>query len=277
MLRSLCDRAAGGPAPALLVAEIGSGHDGDVTRALALIDAAADAGADAVQFHSYRAAGLAARRGPANGAAGAAADVSARLERTELRTEWHAVLRDRASARQLIFLSVPFDEQRGELLAALGVRAFPVAPGDVTHLPLLRALGGFGRPILLGTSLARPGDVAAALVAIGEGAGAPLRRPPVVLVAGPGPGGDLGAVGRLDPRHDCLVGWSDRQPGHVLALGAVARGACLVVKAFTDDCTRRGPDHATALDPHGFRAMVDSVRELERALHGDRAGRPLAQ
>ena len=104
MLLSLGDRVVGGAAPALLVAEIGSRHDGDLARALALIDAAADAGADAVQFHSYRAARLLARGAAAGPAAGAAADTYARLERTELRTEWHAVLRacDRAEAALLV-------------------------------------------------------------------------------------------------------------------------------------------------------------------------------
>src|SRR5262249_38213548 len=123
--RSLGDRSVGASAPALLVAEIGSNHDGDLARALALIDAAAAAGADAVQFHSFRAARLAAARHDAPGN-GASADLRAHWQRTELRTEWHAVLRDRATARRLVFLSVPFDAERATLLAALGVVAVPV-------------------------------------------------------------------------------------------------------------------------------------------------------
>jgi sialic acid synthase SpsE len=266
---SLGDRPVGGSAPALLVAEIGSNHDGDLARALALIDDAAAAGADAVQFHSFRASCLAAAR---NGN-GATVELRAHWQRTELRSEWHAVLRDRAVARGLVFLSIPFDEQRAALLAALGVVGVPVAAASWTVPSLLRLIGGFGRPILLGSGPAANGEIDRALAAIGEGAGAPPRRPPVVLVTGAGPaadGGDLGAVGRLDVRYDCPVGWTDRQPGHVLVLGAVARGASVVVKAFTDDRTRRGPTHATALDPPAFRAMATAVRELEAALAGGR-------
>jgi sialic acid synthase SpsE len=273
---SLGDRPLGGTAPTLLVAEIGSNHDGDLRRALALIDAAAAAGADAVQFHSFRAARLVTPRAALPAPVASPADLYAHLERVELRTEWHAVLRERARARQLLFVATPFDEQRASLLAALGVVAFPVAAGDLAHLPLLRVLGGFGRPVLLGSALAGRGDIEAALTALGEGAGAPARRPPVVLVAGPSgrDGGAVGlrAVGRVEVRFDCPAGWADRQPGHVLALGAVARGACLVTKPFTDDRTRRGPEHAIALDPDGFRAMVAAVRELETALRADVPG-----
>ncbi len=267
MSLSLGERAVGGTAPALLVAEIGSNHDGDLARALALVDAAAAAGADAVQFHSFRAARLIGAR------SGTPADVRAHWQRAELRTEWHAVLRERATARGLVFLSTPFDEERAALLAALGVVAVPVASACLDALALLRVLGGFGRPLLLGCATASPGDVDAALAAIGEGAGAPPRRPPVVLLAGPdaeGDGADLGAVGRLDVRWACPVGWTDRQAGHVLALGAVARGAAVVVKPFTDDRTRPGPGHATSLDPAAFRAMAAAVRELEAALGGQR-------
>jgi len=266
---SLGDRPVGATAPALLVAEIGSNHDGDLARALALIDAAAAAGADAVQFHSFRAASLTARAA----VNGATTDLRAQWQRTELRTEWHAILRDRTTARGLVFLSIPFDAERAALLAALGVAGVPVAATSLTDLPFLRVLGGFGRPILLGAAPNANGDIEAALAAIGEGAGAPPRRPPVMLVTGPiadADGADLRAIGRLDLRHDCPVGWTDRQPGHVLALGAVARGASLIVKPFTDDRTRRGVAHATSLDPPAFRAMAGAVRELEAALAGDR-------
>jgi N,N'-diacetyllegionaminate synthase len=269
---SLGDRTVGS-GTTLVVAEIGSNHDGDLERALALIDAAAAAGADAVQFHSFRAA----RAGvvPDRLLDRAAADAQAHRARVELRTEWYARLRERASARGLVFLATPFDEERATLLAALGVPAFPVAAYDLERTALLRAVGGFGRPVLLGVAGAGRDAIDGALVAIGEGAGAPPRRPPVVLVTGPngGDGAALHGVGRLDERYACLVGWSDRQATPVLALGAVARGACLVVKPFTDDRARRGPEHANALDPAAFAAMVAAIRELEPALGEPRARR----
>ncbi len=275
----LGDRTVGS-GTTLVVAEIGSNHDGDLERALALIDAAAAAGAGAVQFHSFRAARASGVHDRA------AAEAQAHRARVELRTEWHARLRERASAHGLLFLATPFDEERATLLAALGVPAFPVGAGDLERTALLRAVGGFGRPVLLGVAGAGRGAIAAALVAIGEGAGAPPRRPPVVLVTGPngGDGAALHGVGRLDERYACLVGWGDRQPTPVLALGAVARGACLVVKPFTDDRARRGPEHASALDPAAFGAMVAAIRELEPALGEPRtrrgplpAGRPAVE
>jgi N,N'-diacetyllegionaminate synthase len=267
---SLGERPLGAGAPALLVAEIGSNHDGDLGRALALVEAAAAAGADAVQFRSFRAARLAASRPPAGDRGGA--DDCAYLARVELRTEWHARLRDRAAAAGLVFLSAPYDAERAALLAALGVAAMPVASRELGHLALLRALGGFGRPLLLGAAGAGGAEIEAAMAAIAEGAGAPSRRPPVVLVTGPGTasrGAALRALGTLESRYACAVGWEDGLPGYALAVAAVARGACLVTKPFTDDRARPGPGHAGALDPAAFAVLAAAVREVEAALGHD--------
>ncbi|MCW5893674.1 MAG: N-acetylneuraminate synthase family protein [bacterium] len=275
----LGDRELGDGAPALVIAEIGSNHDGSLERALALVDAAADAGADAVKFQSFRAAGLLARRWPLPGGGWQTAEAYPVLERLELPTEWHPRLRDRARDRGVLFLSTPFDEQRAGLLAALGVPAFKVASGDLTHLPLLRALGTYGRPVLLSTGLADADEIGTAVAAIATGAGAPERVPPVVLLhcvalypLRPADA-NLRAMAALRARFGCAVGWSDHSPGHTLALGAVALGACVVEKHFTDDRTRRGPDHGFAMEPADFRAMVDAVRELETGL-GDGRKQP---
>lgn len=260
MSPSRAEAGFGADGRVLVVAEIGSNHDGRLDRAFALIDAAAAAGADAVQFHSFRGRSPQAPRDGAH----------PRPERLELLPEWHAPLRDRATGAGLRFLSTPFDEGRAALLAALGVCALPVAASDVTHLALLRAVGGFGRPILLGVALADPGEIDAALAAIDAGAGTPERRPALVLMAGPcgdaGGAGPLRALDTLAAHYPCAVGWADRDPETTLALGAVARGAVVATKPFTDDRSRPGAEHATALDPPALRAFAAAVRDLERAL-----------
>jgi len=265
------EREAGDGCPTLVVAAIGSNHDASLPRALALIDAAASAGANAVRFQSFRAALLAARRRPRPGGGWQACEEYAQLERLELPADWHALLRDRARQRGLVFLSTPYDEGRAALLASLGMPAFRVCCGDVTHEPLLRALGGYGRPVLLSTGLASEAEIERALTAVASGAGAAERRPPVVLVQCAldplaEPGADVRTVGTLRARFGCLVGWSDHGAGWVHALGAVALGACLVEKPLTDDRRRAGADHATSLEPLDFAAMTTAIRALETAL-----------
>ncbi|MFN8542681.1 MAG: N-acetylneuraminate synthase family protein [Candidatus Binatia bacterium] len=267
----LGDRPVGDGAPCLVVAAIGSNHDGDLGRAEALIDAAAAARADAVCFESFTAATLLARRWPAPDGGWVPAPGYAMLERLALRPEWHARLRERAQAQGLLFLATPFDETRASLLAALGVPALPVAAGDLTHAPLLERLGTFGRPVVLATSMAPAAEVAAALAALDRGAGAPARRPPIVLLAGAVVTAgvvhaSLRHMTALRERYGCLTGWSDRVMGTTLALGAAAIGACIVEKGLTDDRSRPGPDHASALQPGEFATLVGGVRELEGAL-----------
>jgi N-acetylneuraminate synthase/N,N'-diacetyllegionaminate synthase len=275
----LAEREVGDGAPCLVIAEIGSNHDGSLERALALIDAAAAAGADAVKFQSFRAATLLARRWPTPDGGWQPAPAYPILERLELPEAWHVPLRDRAAACRVAFLSTAFDEGRAGLLAALGVPAMKVASGDLTYLPLLRRIGAFGRPVLLSTGHAAPEEIGAALAAIEEGAGGCARRPPVVLLhcvsAYPlrPEAANLRAIPALRARWGCPVGWSDHSPGATLALGAVALGACVVEKHLTDDRRRPGPDHPFAMEPSELRAMVDAIRELEAAL-GDGAKRP---
>jgi N,N'-diacetyllegionaminate synthase len=273
------DREVGDGLPCLLVAAIGSNHDGSLARAIELSDAAATAGAGAVRFQSFRAATLLARRWPRPDGGWQTCEHYAQLERLELPAEWHAPLRDRARQRGLLFLSTPYDEARAALLASLGVPAFRVSCGDLTHEPLLRCLGGYGRPILLSTGLATADEVRGGLAALARGAGADERRPPAVLVhCGVDPaavehGMDVRALPVLRAGFDSLVGWSDHAPGHVHALAAVALGACLVEKHLTDDRRRPGAAHATSLEPVDFAAMARAVRALEPGL-GDGALEP---
>lgn len=272
-------RRLGLGAPCLTIAEIGSNHDGDLGRALALVDAAAGAGADCVKFQSFRAATLCARRWPGPDGRWRPAPAFPVLERLEVPTAWHARLAEHAAARGVAFLSTPFDEATARLLVSLDVAAMKVASGDLTHLPLLRLIGSFGRPVLLSTGLATDDEIALALRALDEGAATPARRPPVVLLHCVSlyplrpDDANLRVLPALAARHGCPIGWSDHSPGHTLALGAVALGACVIEKHLTDDRRRQGPDHPYAMEPDEFRAMVAAIRELEAGL-GDGVKRP---
>jgi sialic acid synthase SpsE len=152
----------------------------------------------------------------------------------------------------------------------------------VTHEPLLRALGGYGRPVLLSTGLATPEEIAQACEALERGAGGAARRPPIVLMQcavdplAPESGADVRTVATLRARFGCLVGWSDHGAGYVHAVAAVALGACVVEKPLTDDHRRPGADHARALEPLDFVTMVTAIRSLETGLGDGSLGAPAA-
>jgi N,N'-diacetyllegionaminate synthase len=273
------DRAIGDGAPCFVIAELGSNHDGSIERALALVDEAAAAGADAVKLQSFRAATLVTRRRRLDDGSWRPVEAFPTLERLEVPAEWHVRVRDHAARRGVVFLSTPFDEERAAMLAALGMPAFKIASGDLTHIPLLRRIGGYGRPVLLSTGLGTTEEIDAALAALAEGAGGPERRPPVVVLhcvslypLQPGDA-NLRVLPALAARYGCPIGWSDHSPGHTLALGAVALGASVIEKHLTDDRRRRGPDHGYAMEPAEFEAMVAAIRDLESAL-GDGTKRP---
>lgn len=259
-------------ASVLLVAEAGVNHDGSLERALALVDAAAEAGADAVKFQTFTAAALATSYAPKaeyqseRTGAGSQADMLARLE---LHREAHETLMARCRERGVRFLSSPFDVANVRLLVELGLDTLKVPSGQITDLPYLRAVGASGCRLLLSTGMADLGEVAAALEVL-EAAGA--KREDITLLhcttAYPAPAGDLNlrAMLTLRERFGTGVGYSDHTEGIEVAVAAVALGASVIEKHFTLDRGASGPDHAASIEPDGFAALVRAVRMVEAAL-----------
>jgi len=252
---SIAERPIGADAPVYVIAEIGSNHDGELERALGLVEAAAAAGADAVKFQSFTADGL-SRRGEA---------AHPVLEKLALPDAWIAPLRACAAERGLHFLSTPFDEGAASTLAGHDLPAFKIASGDLTHAPLLDHVAAFGRPVLLSTGLSDLEEVEAAVARIGDRV--PLALLHCVASYPPSPDDwNLRAVATLAAHFGCVVGLSDHSAGHAAVCGAVALGARVVEKHLSDDPSRPGPDHAYALSTSDFAAMVSAVRDLERGL-----------
>jgi N,N'-diacetyllegionaminate synthase len=275
----LAGRAIEPGRPVFVIAEAGVNHNGDAAMARALIDAAADSGADAVKFQTFRTSALTSRTAPKAAyqieATGAGESQSEMLMRLELSTETLRALQAHAAARGIVFFSTPFDEASADTLGALGVPMFKVPSGEITNLPLLRHIAAKGKPIILSTGMSTLDEVAQALAAIGDVADVPVAILHCVS-AYPAPVGEvnLRAMDALRDRFGRPVGLSDHTLGLEIALAAVARGAAIVEKHLTLDKNLPGPDHRASLEPVEMAAMVRGIRNIEAAL-GDGVKRPM--
>ncbi|HEU4369326.1 MAG TPA: N-acetylneuraminate synthase [Methylomirabilota bacterium] len=268
-----------GEGPAFVVAEAGVNHNGDLELARRLVDAAAEAGADAVKFQTFRTDALVSGAAPKARyqveTTGGDESQRAMLTRLELGPEAHAVLRDHAAARGIVFFSTPFDEASADLLDRLGVELLKVPSGEATNVPLLRHLAAKGRPIILSTGMCTLDEVATAVATLREAGDPPLAILHCVS-AYPAPAEDtnLRAMDTLRARFGCPVGLSDHSLGLEIPLAAVARGAAVLEKHLTLDRALAGPDHRASLEPADFAALVRGVRAVEAAL-GDGDKRPM--
>lgn len=261
----IADRWVGPGEPALIIAEAGSNHDRKLDQARALIDVAADAGADVIKFQLFRGELLYPRSSPS----------AAILTGYELPREWLGDLADHAERRNIIFTATPFDHEAVDLLCKLGAPFLKWASPEIHDLPLLRYAARRGLPIVISTGMAELADVQAALAAMrAEG-----NDQIVVLHCSslyPATAGQvhLRMMDSLQQAFDVPVGFSDHSDGIVIPAAAVARGACVVEKHFTLSRSLEGADHAFALEPADLKVMVRAIRDVEASL-GDGAKHPL--
>jgi N,N'-diacetyllegionaminate synthase len=254
--------------PTYIIAEIGSNHDGDLDRAKMLIQKAKESGADAAKFQSFKVENLINQNSRVNQCwqPDPAWNV---LEKLSLSFEWHSALKKEADRVGIDFISTPFDLERLQWLIDLNVPLIKIASGDLTYHELLKAAGKSGRPVLLSTGHATLGEVEAGLTVLWESG-----CKDIVLMhctsAYPAKVEDANIKAMCSMQHgfQSQVGYSDHSPGNTLPIAAVALGACVLEKHFTDDNSRQGPDHPFALNVNEFADMVLQVRRLEVALAG---------
>lgn len=270
-------REIGAGRPVLVIAEAGVNHDGDLDSALALVDAAAMAGADAVKFQTFEPAQLVSTRSElASYQRTREPEATSQLQmlsRLQLGATEHKRLAAHCRERGIVFLSTPFDRGSAALLDSLAVPAFKVGSGELTNLPFLAELARYRRPILLSTGMSDLEEVGAAVQTV-QGEGAPLILLHCVS-SYPAPDGEanLRAIATLTDEFRVPVGYSDHCLGLSASLAAVAAGACVLERHFTLDRTRPGPDHAMSLEPGELRELVAQVRAVE-AMLGDGRKRP---
>ncbi len=269
-MRSAIDiggRRVGAGCPVYVIAEIGSNHDGDLERARELIAAAKGAGADAVKFQSFTAEGLINPLRPDENGDWVDHPAFPVLKRLTVPEEWHAVLKKHCASLGVTFLSAPFDPGRAELLNTLKIDAFKLASGELTNDPLLKQVAAYGKPVILSTGAAYLEEVRRAVEIITDEKNyqvallhcASLYPPTYADV-------NIRAMVTLAREFGCPVGFSDHTPGSEVPVAAVALGASIIEKHITFDRKLKGPDHPYAMEVSEFRAMVNSIRNVEAAL-----------
>ena len=265
--------------PCFVIAEAGVNHNGDLELARRLVDVAAEAGADAVKFQTFRADRLVSPTAPKAAYQRQTTDAGESqldmLRRLELSPAAHRELSDYCRQRGLIFLSTPFDEESADLLDELDVLAFKIGSGEVTNHPFLEYVARKGKPIILSTGMSYLSEVDEAVRVLRDAGCEQLILLHCVSSYPAAPAdANLKAIQTLAAAFGVPVGYSDHTPGIEVALAAVALGACVIEKHFTLDRNLPGPDHRASLEPPELRALISGVRTVERAL-GDGIKRPV--
>lgn len=290
-----------------VIAEAGVNHNGSIDMARALIDAAAEAGADAVKFQTFRASEVISRYAPKaeyqTRTTGADESQLEMVRRLELSEADHETLIAHARNRGIGFLSTPFDMPSLRMLThRFGLETIKIPSGEITNAPFLLAIARTGRRVILSTGMSTLAEVKMALSVLAFGYTAPLDAKPGLdaFVAAfatdagqvalrehttllhctteyPAPYAEvnLKAMDTLSQEFGLPVGLSDHTLGIHIPIAAVARGARIIEKHFTLDRSLPGPDHAASLEPAELKAMVRAIRDVEAAL-GDGVKQPTA-
>ncbi len=257
--------------PPYLIAEMSGNHNGDLGRALALIEAASNAGADAVKLQTYTADTITidhdAPEFTIDGGLWAGRTLHELYEEAHTPWDWHPALFRRAGELGLTVFSSPFDDTAVDFLEELGVPAYKIASFELLDLPLVRRVAATGKPLIVSSGMASEAEVAEALEAA-HSAGADE----IVLlhcVSGyptPASEANLNMIKTLARRFAVPVGLSDHTLGTVVATAAVALGACVIEKHFTLARDAGGPDAAFSLEPAELAALAVSCRVAWEAL-----------
>lgn len=268
---SIAGREIGAGCPPYVVAELSANHNGDIERAMAIIDAAVAAGADAVKLQTYSADTLTidhdAEDFQIRGGLWDGRTLYQLYEWAQMPWEWHRPLFDYARKRGITMFSSPFDESAVDLLAELNAPAYKIASFEIVDLPLIKYAAATGKPLIISTGMASADDIAAAVATARTGGCSDLLL--LHCVSGyPAPAAQYNLLTLQDiaARFDVLVGLSDHTIDNATAVAAVALGACFIEKHVTLDRSSGGPDDSFSLEPPELEQLVTDSRTAWEAL-----------
>ena len=265
------NKKIGGENPCFIIAEAGVNHNGDPSLAQQLIEAAADAGADAVKFQTYKTGNLVTHQAKK-------ADYQKKndpgsttqyqmLKNLELPEPVFKKLSAYAKTRGIIFLSSAFDEESIDLLKRLNVVAFKIPSGEITNFPLMEKIAHQNKPVILSTGMSSMDEVAEAVSFLQDkGCSDLVLLHCTTSYPAPMESVNLRVMDTMKETFDLPVGYSDHTRGILVPIIAVARGACIIEKHFTLNRSLPGPDHAASIEPAEFRRLVCAIRDTEATM-----------
>ena len=283
-----------------IIAEAGVNHNGSLDMAKKLVEIAAEAGADAVKFQTFKADSLVSRSAPkAEYQSRTTADYESQHEmirRLELDEHAHEALIEHCKVYGIEFLSTPFDLESVDLLAGrFDLPCIKIPSGDITNAPLLLRIAQTGKPVILSTGMSTLGEIEDALGVLAFGylgkgdpsiaafrsayfatKGQAILQDKVTLLhctteyPAPFDEVNLNVMATLRCTFGLPVGYSDHTEGIAVPIAAVAQGAVIIEKHFTLDRTLPGPDHMASLEPKELKNMVSAIRTVELALGSGR-------
>jgi len=256
----------------IIIAEAGVNHNGDITMAKKLINAAAIAGADYVKFQTFVPEKLASSKAKLAAYQKENTQESSQLtmlRKLVLSQEQHIQLKLYALDKGIKFLSTGFDEGSVDFLDNLEMDFFKIPSGEITNLPYLKHIAEKSKPVILSTGMANLQEIEDALNVLESNGKA--RKDITVLHCNtqyPTSPEDVNLLAMETIRVACgvKVGYSDHTLGILVPLLAVAMGACVIEKHFTLDNTLPGPDHKASLEPEELKEMVEQIRLCELIL-----------
>ncbi|MDW7650512.1 MAG: N-acetylneuraminate synthase family protein [Bacillota bacterium] len=238
--------------PVFIIAEAGVNHNGSVNNAIQLVDAALNAGADAIKFQLFNTAKLNVKN-------------NSLLKSLEFSKEKMAAIKQYCDQSGILFLCTPFDEESASTLQRLNVEAFKIGSGDLTNLPLLNCVASFRKPIILSTGMSGLHDIETALTFLPGTVKVALLH---CTSAYPAPFAELNlnVIHTLKAAFGKIVGYSDHSQGLAVPFAAAALGYKIIEKHITLDKNLPGPDHIASMEPADFKELVCGIRNIEKAL-----------
>lgn len=256
-----------------IIAEAGVNHNGSLGTAMKLVDAAFDAGADAVKFQTFKAENLLVKSAPKADYQKETTDPGESqydmIKNLELDYNAHKTLIEHCTGKGICFISSPFDCESVDLLTSLGLSTIKIPSGEITNLPYLRKVGSLKKKVILSTGMADLGEIEDALDILCESG---TEKDDITLLhctsqyPAPYEEVNLRAMLTIGEAFKVKTGYSDHTEGIEIPIAAAAMGAEMIEKHFTLDKALPGPDHKASLNPQEMKEMVSAIRNVECAL-----------